>query len=154
MVTNTRKKTHTSESVMDQGNAGNATQYGNWKRGYFYLATPYSKYKDGIEEAFKEACKQTGYLIRNSLPVYSPIAHTHPIAIHSYMDPYDHSIWLKLDEPMMDNAYGLIVCMLDGWEDSYGVKHEIEHFTKAKKPIFYMEPFTVPEEIKAEMETY
>jgi hypothetical protein len=123
-------------------------------RMYWYLASPYSKYKDGIEEAFKEITKQAGILISNGVPVYCPIAHTHPIAINSGMDPYDHNIWLKCDQPLIDGAYGMIVCMMDGWQDSYGVTYEIEQFTAAKKTIIYMDPGIVPMEIQAEISTY
>ena len=121
---------------------------------YWYLASPYSKYKDGIEAAFTEICKQSGLLIKSGVPVYCPIAHTHPIAINSGMDPYDHEIWLKVDQPLIDSSYGMIVCMMDGWDQSYGINHEIEEFTKAKKTIIYMEPGKVPEEILEEIGKY
>lgn len=54
---------------------------------YWYLASPYSKYPAGIEAAFQDICKQTALLIRHKIPVYSPIAHTHPVAIHGEIDP-------------------------------------------------------------------
>jgi hypothetical protein len=111
---------------------------------YFYLATPYSKYPAGIECAFIEACKQTALLIEAGIPVYSPIAHTHPIAIHSGLDPLDHSIWLPADKPMMDAAKALIVCKMEGWESSYGISVEIEEFHKAGKPVYMMTPGVIP----------
>lgn len=111
---------------------------------YWYCATPYSKFSGGIEEAFKMACRQTALLIRAKVPVYSPIASTHPVAIHGGMDPLDHSIWLPADKPFMDAAKGLIVVMAEGWRESYGIGEEIKEFRAAGKPIIYMEEDVVP----------
>lgn len=112
---------------------------------FWYLATPYSKYPAGIEQAFIIACQQAALLIREKIPVYSPIAHTHPVAVNGDIDPLDHKIWLPADQPLMDGALGLIVCKMETWEISTGIKHEIEAFQKAGKPIVYMTPNTVPE---------
>lgn len=116
--------------------------------GYWYLATPYSRYPRGIARAFDAACWQSGLLIRAGVAVFSPIAHTHPIAIHSGIDPLDHGIWMPLDAPMMDAARGLIVCMMTGWDASYGVGVEIEAFKRVRKPIIYMTPGVVPAEVR------
>lgn len=114
---------------------------------YWYLATPYSKYVGGLEAAFTEACRQTALLVKAGVPVFSPIAHTHPIAMLAGMDPLDHTIWLPCDRPMMDAAWGLIVCKMDGWERSYGVAHEMDVFRQANKPVIYMKPGHVPHHV-------
>ncbi len=115
--------------------------------GFFYLATPYSKYPAGLHAAFIEACKQTALLIQAGVRVYSPIAHTHPAAIHGHIDPLNHGIWLPADKPFMDAAKGLIVCKMASWGHSYGIAHEIEVFEAAKKPVVYMTPGLVPHEL-------
>jgi hypothetical protein len=115
---------------------------------FHYLATPYSKYAGGIEAAFQAAAEQAALLVRAGVPVYSPIAHTHPVAIHGGIDPYDHTIWLEADRAFMEAACGLIVCKLPGWEASYGIQVEVDHFTHAGKPIVYMEPGEVPAEVR------
>jgi hypothetical protein len=106
---------------------------------YWYLASPYSKYPDGLEAAFRDVCRATAHLITNSVKVYSPIAHTHPVAIHGDVDPLDHSIWLPADEPMMRAAHGLIVCKMETWEISYGIGVEIRLFQDMGRPIVYMD---------------
>lgn len=116
---------------------------------FWYLATPYSKYPEGLEAAFKVACVATADLIRAGVRVYSPIAHTHPIAHYGQMDPHDHGIWLPADAPFMQAARGLIVLKAESWEISYGIKEEIKEFAAAKKPIVYMEPGVVPQELRA-----
>lgn len=100
-----------------------------------YLATPYSKYADGIENAFRDAARLAGALLKTGVNVYSPICHTHPIAIYGRIDPLDHAIWLPFDQLMMDRCDNLIVAHMDGWEESKGVAYEIEYFRKAGKPI-------------------
>jgi hypothetical protein len=117
---------------------------------FWYLASPYSKYPDGLEAAFVEVAKQAALLIRHKIPVYSPIAHTHPIAIHGGMDPLDHSIWLPADLPLMRSAYrGLIVCKMATWDQSDGIGEEIKEFGALKRRIIYMEPGVVPPELLA-----
>jgi len=121
---------------------------------FYYLATPYSKYPEGenlyqrLNNAFLMACRQAALLIKAKVPVYSPIAHTHPIAMHNAMDPLDHGIWLPADTPMMEAARGLIVVKAPSWESSYGISKEIEHFTAAGKPILWMDVDVLPEEFK------
>ncbi len=112
---------------------------------YWYLATPYSKFPSGIDRAFEAACKESALLIRNRVPIYCPIAHTHPIAMEGDIDPFDHTIWLPADRPMMDAACGLIVCQMETWDISYGIAEEIKVFTAAKKPVIYMTPGIVPD---------
>jgi len=111
---------------------------------YWYLATPYSKYPAGIDAAHQHACEAAALLIGAGVRVYSPIAHTHPIAIHGKMDPFDHNIWIPADQPFMDAAGGLLVCRLPGWEESTGITYEIEAFEDADKPVLFMDPGSVP----------
>lgn len=108
-----------------------------------YLATPYTKYKGGIDIAFAEAARIAALLLTTGVRVYSPIAHTHPLAIYGNLDPLDHSIWLPFDEAMMEAADCLIVARMDGWDVSYGVKHEIEFFTREGKPVIHIDPVTL-----------
>jgi hypothetical protein len=108
-----------------------------------YLATPYSKYHRGIEKAFEAAARLTARLLKTGLRVYSPIAHTHPIAVHGKIDPLDHAIWMPFDEAMMHACDELIVARMRGWEMSKGVAHEIEFFRAAGKLITHINPKTL-----------
>ena len=107
---------------------------------FWYLASPYSRYPGGPEEAFREVCKAAAWFTRIGLPVFCPIAMTHPIAVHGGMDPMDCEAWLKVDRPFMDAACGLIVCRMEGWQESVGVRHEIDVFLAAGKPVLYYDP--------------
>lgn len=108
-----------------------------------YVATPYSKYPAGTEAAFEAAAAITARLMQMGLKVFSPIAHSHPLAVHGDIDPLDHSIWLPFDRVMMAKADALLVVMMDGWEQSFGIQHEIEIFQKSLNPHFYLDPITM-----------
>lgn len=110
---------------------------------FSYLATPYTKFEGGIESAWAEACKVSASLLVKGVKVYSPIAHGHSIAMHGNIDPLDHSIWLPFDEAMMIAAHDLIVAHLPGWQDSYGIAHEVKFFEQAGKPIFDLDPVSM-----------
>lgn len=105
---------------------------------YWYLASPYSKYPAGLEAAFRDICKAAGYLINNKVPIFCPIAHSHPISMHGNLDALDHDVWLPADKPFFEGASGIIVCKMDTWEKSYGINYEIEAFRQLGKPIWYM----------------
>lgn len=105
-----------------------------------YVGTPYTKYLGGIEPAFVDACKLTARLLQSGLKVYSPIAHTHPIAIHGNINPLDLNVWLPFDASIMAKSDAMIVAMMPGWEVSTGVLHEIRVFVAAGKPVYFLNP--------------
>lgn len=109
----------------------------------YYLATPYSKYVGGIEVAFEAAAKLAGRLLQAGITCYSPIAHTHPIAIHAGIDPLDHGIWIPFDESMMSRADALLIATMDGWEQSKGIAFEVEFFQQRGKPVQFVDPQTL-----------
>jgi len=109
--------------------------------GYFYLATPYTKYPLGIQAAFEDACMVAAWFMDEGLPVFCPIAHTHPIAAYSTHNALDSDFWVKLDHPLLAGAKrGLIIVKMRGWGESSGIKAEKEFFEKAGWPIHYVEP--------------
>jgi hypothetical protein len=109
----------------------------------YYVATPYSKYFPGIHMAFLDACVVTARLIKIGFKVYSPIAHTHPIAVHGNLDPLDHAMWIAFDETMMDRCDGLLVVTLHGWGESNGISQEIEFFRRIGRPMWFVNPETL-----------
>ena len=106
-------------------------------KGYWYIATPYSKYRAGLEKAFEDASMISAVLVLAGVRLYCPIAHTHPIAVYGNIPPRNHDIWLPLDKPFMEAASGLLVVKMQGWDESYGIGVEIESFKSQCKPILY-----------------
>jgi len=112
---------------------------------YWYLASPYSIHKDGLDAAFKDAANAAALILESGLNVFSPIVHSHSLVTAGLMiDPRNHSYWMKIDEPFMVAACGMIVLIHDGWQDSRGIKEEMAYFTEAKKPIAFMTPNELP----------
>lgn len=110
--------------------------------GLAYLATPFSKYPLGTARAYRDAARLAADLMLRGVKVYSPIAHSYPLALYGNIDPCDHSIWMPFDEAMMSVAQVLIVAHMQGWEESYGIAEEVRFFEKAGKPIFDLDPET------------
>jgi hypothetical protein len=108
--------------------------------GLVYLATPYTKYPDGMDVAFEAAAIVAGRLMKERVKVYSPVAHTHPLATYAKIDPTDRAIWLPGDEAMMQACHLCAVAELPGWHCSSGVARGIEWFTLANKPVVYLDP--------------
>ena len=115
--------------------------------GFWYLGSPYSRYLAGIDAAYEDVCHERGLLVQNGVACFSPVIHSHPVARYCDMDPYDYAIWMPSEAPIMDCAKGLIVLMLDGWENSDGLKQEMRFFREKKLPIVFMTPGTVPSEL-------
>lgn len=97
-----------------------------------YLASPYTKYPYGLDAAAQDVAKIAARLTKEGQRVYSPIIHTHYIAKFGGIDPLDHAFWMQVDETMMERCDGLVVVRLSGWEDSKGVRMEIEWFLEKK----------------------
>jgi nucleoside 2-deoxyribosyltransferase len=113
---------------------------------FWYLATPYSKYPDGIEAAYELAIKAASLLLDNGVDVYSPIVHTHPLSTTGGLGPRNHEFWLRADTPFMDAARGIIVLEADGWRNSFGVAYELGRFRGKDKPVVWMKPGVVPKQ--------
>lgn len=107
-------------------------------RPLYYLATPYTKFDQGLEQAFIEAAKAAAILLKRGLFVFSPITHSHPIAVHGAMDGKDHDVWMPLDIAVLDECDEMLVVMMPGWNESHGIGLEIAHARKMGKPITWL----------------
>lgn len=110
---------------------------------YWYLASVYSSYPKGLEEAYKGACKMAALCRDNGIRVFCPIAHTHTTSL-IMTNANSHDYWMQDDYMFLDNAKGLIVTMMDNWEQSKGINLEIEYTKKLGKPIIYTKFMEVP----------
>lgn len=108
---------------------------------YLYLASPYShKNMDVMKWRYEVACKTAAHLMAQGHAVFSPIAHSHPIA--EFMNNElrtDFEFWMTQDLPILRFAKQLCVLMLDGWKESRGVTREIEYAKVVGVPTVYIE---------------
>jgi hypothetical protein len=107
--------------------------------GFWYLATPYSRYPYGTEAAFRGAVDAAAICIRSGVMVFSPIAHSHPIAVSGQIAGHFEQ-WAELDEAMIRASNGMIVVEMEGWKDSAGIKAEIDLCHCFGKAVYFMSP--------------
>jgi len=106
-----------------------------------YLASPYSCHDPAVRELrYRQAVQATAYLIRRGLVPFSPIVHSHPIAILGGDLAGDWSFWRRQDEMFMDACGGIVVLMLPGWRESVGVKAEIQYMADQGIAAEYLDP--------------
>lgn len=105
---------------------------------FWYVATPYSKYPEGIKIAFQVAARATAELVKARAQVFCPIVHSHPVAVLGGLDCKDTAFWLRTNRPFMVLAHGMLVVMMEGWKESEGIKEEIKYFLGQDKPVIYM----------------
>ena len=105
-----------------------------------YLASPYSGTDQEQEERFHAVCRVAGKLINEGHVVYSPIAHSHPIA-QAFPDiGFDWKAWKRINTTFLEWADEVWVLMIDGWEESKGIKAEMEIAKEARKPVVLIIP--------------
>jgi hypothetical protein len=69
--------------------------------------------------------------------VFSPIAHSHPLVEHGL--PTDWSFWERHDREHLARCDEVVVLMLDGWQESIGVREEIRIARELGKPVRYVD---------------
>lgn len=106
-----------------------------------YLASPYSHIKPSVVETrFETVCRAAGRLMMDGHIIFSPIAHTHPIAKLGKL-PSHWEFWRMYDEVMLDACDELWVLKMPGWDESRGVAGEIAYIKQStEKPIKYIDP--------------
>jgi len=115
-----------------------------------YLASPYSHPNPDVREArFKAVVEVAAEMMKADHRVFCPIAHTHDIGKILGRE-VDHDFWMKQDDAILINCDKLIVLMLDGWEESRGIEHEIAFAHAVEIPVEYAAPedFGVVEEVE------
>lgn len=105
-----------------------------------YLASPYSRYTGGRKKAFKEVCKKAAELMLQGESIFCPIAHSHSIEVEG-MDGHkqDGDFWLAQDATVLQSCNKVYVYKMPGWEDSIGVKWEVDFANIHGIPIEYLE---------------
>jgi uncharacterized protein DUF1937 len=109
---------------------------------YWYLCTPYQKYPRGAEAAYDDAAKMTGLLTEHDWFVFCPVVHFHRPSHWVY--PYTHHFWLNKCRPFLELSKGLIVVKMPSWEESVGIKQELEWSDKLNLPVLYTPFMEIP----------
>jgi len=104
-----------------------------------YLACPYSHADPKIKERrFNGVNLVASKLMNEGYYIFSPISHTHPIAIAGGL-PENWKFWSGYDTEIIKNCKALYVLKLDGWEISTGVQAEIKIAENLGIPVRYLD---------------
>lgn len=107
---------------------------------FLYVGSPYSHPDPAVmEQRFQAVRDFTVEIARSGTPVYSPILHWHPAAC-CYELPRDAVFWQEQNFALLRASRALMVLMLPGWEDSIGLRLEIQECGRISKPAFYSQP--------------
>jgi nucleoside 2-deoxyribosyltransferase len=102
-----------------------------------YLASPYSHPDPAVrEQRFHAACRAAVAMLHTGRVVFSPIAHSHPLAQHGL--PGNWHFWEQYDRAFLERCDEVVVLMLDGWQESVGVQAEIRIARELGMPVRYL----------------
>lgn len=106
--------------------------------GYDYIASPYSSPNALVRE---ERYLHVAYYLMQCLAkrewAYSPIVHCHELA-KTWDLPKHADFWEEYNFVMLRNSRRLKVLRLDGWEQSVGLKGELEEASRIGLQIQYI----------------
>jgi hypothetical protein len=105
-----------------------------------YLASPYSHPDPAVvEQRFQQVCLASSVLMARGLFVFSPIAHTHPIAMAGKL-PTGWDYWQRYDRRMIEACEQFYVLTIDGWQESKGVQAEIGIARELERTVYALTP--------------
>jgi hypothetical protein len=113
----------------------------------YYLASPYRSFYGKkipglykrLDKAFEAVSELAGQLAAEGVFTFSPIAHSHPIALFSELDATKDEPWYSWNVLLMEKMEGMIVAKFPGWDESKGIKFEIEYYKKNNKEVYYLD---------------
>jgi hypothetical protein len=105
-----------------------------------YLACPYSHKDPAVKvQRFEAVNKVAAKLMAEGNYIFSPISHTHPIALAGSL-PGGWDYWEGYDRTIIACCCKIIVLRLPGWELSTGVQAEIKIGQELGIPVEYIDP--------------
>lgn len=104
-----------------------------------YLACPYSHAEADVRHRrFELVNKVAGMLTERGHVVFSPISHSHPIALAHEL-PTHWEFWESIDRAYLSVCREVFVLTIDGWRESRGVTAEIAIATEFGLPIVFID---------------
>lgn len=104
-----------------------------------YLACPYTHAEPAVrQQRFEAANKAAGVLTERGLVVFSPISHSHPIAL-AHTLPTHWEFWEAIDRAYLSVCRELYVLAIDGWRESRGVQAEIGIAADFGLPVWFID---------------
>ena len=103
-----------------------------------YLASPYSHPSPTVrQQRYEQAVEHAVMLVnKRNEAVFSPIAHSHPMALHGLSGAWE--MWAEMDLAVIAICEELVVLQLRGWEHSRGIAAEIAEARRLGIPVTYL----------------
>jgi hypothetical protein len=104
--------------------------------GYWYICSPFTDPDPEVRRRrYEQALQATATLMLRDYCVFSPLSHSIPLTDPRFELPQYHEFWMKQDLAILEASVGVILLQLPGWEQSRGVRAEIEHAKKCGLPV-------------------
>ena len=103
-----------------------------------YLAIPYNDLDPTVRQRrFEIANQVSADLFNKGYNVFSPISHSHPIAVQCDL-PKGYDFWSKWNATFIEWCDELHVICIEGWRESGGVQDEIKIAERLGKEVRYI----------------
>jgi Domain of unknown function (DUF1937) len=107
--------------------------------GFTYLCSPYSHPDRQIRIfRFTRVVREAAKLMAAGEAIFCPIAHSHPIDM-ALPKIEGHDFWMRQDIPILRHASRVKVLMLEGWQASKGIAHELRIAGDLLIPVVYLQ---------------
>ena len=109
-------------------------------KGFLYLAGPYThEYEEIRILRFEALTFAAAWLLNKGHVVHSPITQGHAITDRHALPLSWDAFWKRQSLGMLEQAAGLVVLRLDGWQGSVGTQAEIDYAEMEAIPVFYID---------------
>lgn len=108
-----------------------------------YLATPYTRFHAGLDEAARIARANHALLISAGLNVFCPIAHAHDTPLNRL----DAMTWKRVNRAVAVGCRSIIILKMPGWDSSDGIAEERGWFREWQRPEILMDLWAVPKSL-------
>lgn len=105
-----------------------------------YIASPYST-ADAIIRGYRylAAFAYVAKLMDRGEICFSPIVYGHQFFVAGHAEQ-DFRFWRPFNDVMLRSASVVHVLMLEGWDNSSGIMHELEVSQSLNLPVHFVEP--------------
>jgi hypothetical protein len=112
-----------------------------FNRELVYIAAPYSHRSAKVREMrFREANRISAGLIDAGILIFSPISHTHPIALAGKL-PLGWNFWERYNRAYLVVCRAMVVLRMNGWQESKGVAAEMKIMDELARPVYHLDPY-------------
>ncbi len=105
-----------------------------------FVSSPYSTPDAELKALrYKTSCISCGAIMRMGGYPLSPVVHGVPI-VNVMTVPDDYEYWKEYCLALVSKCDFMIILMVEGWEESSGVKGEMEAARKLDIPVYFFQP--------------